>query len=93
MTLLVHQNTGKENRYGKIFALRTVYWGDLIEQIKKNCHIHLKKNIKKGVRILEFITFEQNALHLTRVHYLTNNTNMSHRRADVLFCVDAGEKS
>ena len=27
-----------------------------------------KKNIEKGVRILEFITFYQNALHLTRVH-------------------------
>ena len=27
--------------------------------------------IQKGVRILEFITFYQNALHLTRVHFAT----------------------
>ena len=30
--------------------------------------IWFKKNISKGVQILEFITFYQKALHLTRVH-------------------------
>ena len=33
------------------------------------------KEIYKGRRILEFITFDQNALHLTRVHCATNNSN------------------
>ena len=43
LTLLAHQNTGKENRYRKIFLLYlSVHWGDLIEQIKKICHIHFK---------------------------------------------------
>ena len=31
--------------------------------------------IYKGRRILEFITFYHNALHLTRVHCATNNSN------------------
>ena len=43
LTLLVHQNTGKENHYRKIFLLHlSVHWGDLIEQIKKICHLHFK---------------------------------------------------
>ena len=33
------------------------------------------KEIYKGQRILEFITFYHNALHLTRVHCATNNSN------------------
>ena len=33
--------------------------------------VRIKKNIQKGIRILEFITFYQNALHLTRVHCAT----------------------
>ena len=33
------------------------------------------KEIYKGRRILEFITFYRNALHLTRVHCPTNNSN------------------
>ena len=33
------------------------------------------KKIYKGRRILEFITFYHNALHLTRVHCATNNSN------------------
>ena len=33
------------------------------------------KEIFKGRRILEFITFYHNALHLTRVHCATNNSN------------------
>ena len=32
------------------------------------------KEIYKGGRILEFITFYHNALHLTRVHCATNNS-------------------
>ena len=37
LTLLAHQNTGKENRYRKFFLLHlSVHWGDLIEQIKKS---------------------------------------------------------
>ena len=48
------------------------------------------------LRLLEFITFYQNALNLTaplfaRVHCVTNNTMMSHRRAVVLFHVDSSE--
>ena len=35
--LLVHQNTGKENRYGnKFFAVLVSTLGDFIEQIKKS---------------------------------------------------------
>ena len=33
------------------------------------------KEIYKVGRILEFITFHHNALHLTRVHCATNNSN------------------
>ena len=37
LTLLAHQNTGKENRYRKIFLLHLpAHWGDLIKQIKKS---------------------------------------------------------
>ena len=37
LMLLVHQDTGKENRYRKIFLLHlSAHWGDLIEQIKKS---------------------------------------------------------
>ena len=43
LMLLAHQNTGKENRYGKnFFAVLISTLGDLIKQIKKVCHIHLK---------------------------------------------------
>ena len=36
LTLLAHQNTGKENRYRKKILLHLpAHWGDLIEQIKK----------------------------------------------------------
>ena len=40
--LLVHQNTGKENRYGKRTFLLYLsgHWGDLIEQIKKKSVIY-----------------------------------------------------
>ena len=41
MTLLAHQNTGKENRYRKSFLLHlSAHWGDLIEQIKKKSVIY-----------------------------------------------------
>ena len=43
------------------------------------------------VRILEFIAFYQNALHLTRVYCATNKTRMSNR-AVVLFRVDSSEE-
>ena len=33
------------------------------------------REIYKGRRILEFITFYHNPLHLTRVHCATNNSN------------------
>ena len=37
LTLLAHQNTGKENPYRKIFLPHlSANWGDLIEQIKKS---------------------------------------------------------
>ena len=37
-------------------------------------HNQYLKEIYKGRRILEFITFYHNALHLTRVHCATNNS-------------------
>ena len=48
LTLLAHQNTGKENHYRKFFSLHlSAHWGDLIEQIKKICHTHL--NVKWSI--------------------------------------------
>ena len=41
----------------------------------KQQHNQDLKEIYKGRRILEFITFYHNALHLTRVHCATNNSN------------------
>ena len=38
------------------------------------------KEIYKGPRILEFITFYHNALHLTRVHCATNKSNKNTRK-------------
>ena len=38
-------------------------------------HNQDSKEIYKVGRILEFITFYHNALHLTRVHCATNNSN------------------
>ena len=48
---LVHQNTGKENRYRKFFLLYlSVHWGDLIEQIKKETLIYtLTKSVAMGL--------------------------------------------
>ena len=47
LKLLAHQNTGKKNRYRKIFLLHlSAHWGDLSEQIKKICHIHFKNAIR-----------------------------------------------
>ena len=43
--LLVPQNMGKENRYGKTFLLHlSAHWGDLIEQIKKSVIYTLSSN-------------------------------------------------
>ena len=54
LTLLAHQNTGKENRYRNFFLLHlSAHWGDSIEQIKKICHIHFKwyhLGVKKSKR-------------------------------------------
>ena len=45
LTRWVHQNTGKENRYRKIFLLYlSVHWGDLIEKIRKKSVIYTLKN-------------------------------------------------
>ena len=54
---LVHQDTGKENRYGKnCFAILSVHWGDLIEQTKKKiCYIHFKKITEGNARKVAFI--------------------------------------
>ena len=43
LMLLVHQNTGKENRYRKSLYL-SVQWRDLIEQIKKKSVIYTLSN-------------------------------------------------
>ena len=43
--LLVHQNTGKENRYGKNFfalLIRTLGRFDRANKQKRICHIHFK---------------------------------------------------
>ena len=62
LMLLVHQNTGKENRYGKKFLLYlSVHWGDLIEQIKK------KKSVIDTLNI-EFFRVLRNILRLTDWH-------------------------
>ena len=51
LTLLAHQNTGKGNRYRNSFLLHlSAHWGDLIEQIKKICHIHVKCNNQESRR-------------------------------------------
>ena len=53
--LLVHQNTGKENRYGKTFLLHlSAHWGDLIEQMKKNLSYTLEDLFSKYSRGSEF---------------------------------------
>ena len=45
------------------------------------------KEICKGRRILEFITFYHNALHLTRVHCATNNSNINTGKFGGLECI------
>ena len=62
MTLLIHQNTGKEIAMENIFLLYasekivllylSVHWGDLIEQIKKICHIHFKAEAQFFTRLI-----------------------------------------
>ena len=49
--------------------------------------------IQKGVRILQLITFYQNAMNLTRVHCAANNTRKSQQRAAVLFLADSSQLS
>ena len=58
LTLLAHQNTGKENRYRKIFLLHlSAHWGDLIEQIKKICHIHFQVGWPNGEKLLRRLAY------------------------------------
>ena len=47
----------------------------------------------KWVKILEFTTFYQNALHLSSMYYATFCERMSHRRAVLVFHVDSSEPS
>jgi len=49
--------------------------------------------IQKGVRILQLITFYQNAMNLTRVHCPANNTRKSQHRAVVVFLADSSQLS
>ena len=49
LTLLAHQNTGKENRYRKKMLHLSAHWGDLIEQIKKICDIHFEWQFKNKI--------------------------------------------
>ena len=45
-----------------------------------------------GLRILEFITFYQNALHLTRVHYATfDSVHCAMSNSRTTFRVDSSE--
>ena len=58
LTLLVHQNTGKENCYQKFFLailIGTVHWRDLIEQIKKSVIYTLNRR-----NFLVFVCTENN---------------------------------
>ena len=47
------------------------------------------REIYKMRRILEFITFYQNALHVSRVHCATNNSNKNPRKACIVRCPDS----
>ena len=55
MTLLVHQNTGKENRYRKFFfAIRISILRRFNRKNKKKiCHIHFNEDPAFGLSLLE----------------------------------------
>ena len=59
------------------FAIRVSFLHPLLSLFRYSCcgasvaSEQQHKQEQKGVRILEFITFYQNALHLTRVHFAT----------------------
>ena len=75
LMLLVHQNTGKENRYGKNFFLLylSVHWGDLIKQRKKICHIHFKSTVKPNhMTIMELLSPNMYVLKCTTETFLTS---------------------
>ena len=59
-------------------------------------YLGFKKNISRGVRILEFITFYQNALHLTRMHcanfYQSALHHEQHEDVTPSFRLDSSEK-
>ena len=56
LMLLVHQNTGKENRYGKnFFAVLISTLGRFDRANKKNCHIHFKDPIHCSKRVGELL--------------------------------------
>ena len=65
--LLVHQNKGKENRYQNFFSLYlSVHWRDLINQIKKFCHIHFKdKSGRVAGNSINYITMHEMCLKPT----------------------------
>ena len=58
------ENNFLENKSGRIFCFRPVYF-------KKSCQ---EIWVRVNQPFLEFITFYHNALHLTRVHCATNNS-------------------
>ena len=59
--LLVHQNTGRENRYQKFFFGIHISAGDLIEQIKNMFHsIHFL--MSSGIELHNFSGAKEKAL-------------------------------
>ena len=65
---------GDEKRYMVMYRGEWYYCCGATEGSEQQHNQELKE-IYKGRRILEFITFYHNALHLTRVHCAKNNSN------------------
>ena len=53
LTLLVHQNTGKEN-FSLLYIPVSVHGGDLIKQIKQICRIHFKRTFLQSWTLLSY---------------------------------------
>ena len=64
--LLLHQNTGKENRYGKDLS---AHWGDLIEQIK---YIHFKVRPKSVNSLTVLDTFILQSWKVLPLRYVSS---------------------
>ena len=91
LTLLVHQNTGKENRYQKIVLLYlSLHWGDLIEQIKKDLSYTLKVIISDWcIDWLDIVLSYVQCLilHCVTLSYKRVNYSVAKELVTVLCCV------